>query len=71
MMTLKKPYSYVNNNVVYGRVVLNGERPLIPSNCPKYLNDILTQCWNKDANNRPDFTFIVNTLEYVLYTLKQ
>ena len=72
MMTLQKPYnSYVNSNVIYGRVVLNGERPKISSDFPKHVNQLLSECWDNDSNNRPDFGSIVNTLEEVLYLLKQ
>ena len=70
MITLQKPYSYNNTNVIFGRVVLNGERPVISSNFPKYINELLTQCWDRDSNNRPDFNSIVHTLEEVLYLLK-
>ena len=49
MITLQKPYAYANGNVVIGRVVLNNERPIITSDFPKHLKDLLTQCWNKDS----------------------
>ena len=67
MITLQQPYAYANNNVVIGRVVLNGERPTISSDFPKHLKDLLSQCWNKDAENRPDFGYIVRQLEDILF----
>ncbi|XP_072051433.1 uncharacterized protein [Amphiura filiformis] len=44
------------------RICNNGERPVIPPNCPKALADLMKQCWDKDWHKRP-------TVDHILLVL--
>lgn len=66
MLTLETPYTYANKAVIMGRVVLNNERPKIPSEWPTKLKDLLSKCWDLNANTRPDFPTIVSILEDIV-----
>ena len=66
MVTLELPYEYAHNTTVIGRVVLNGERPIIPPDFPHYLRDLVSNCWSNESINRPDFDGIVKFLEEIV-----
>ncbi|KAG6502834.1 mitogen-activated protein kinase kinase kinase 7-like isoform X2 [Zingiber officinale] len=42
-----------------------GERPLFPSQCPKYLANLTRRCWHSDPVQRPSFTSICRVLRYI------
>ncbi|KAG6506220.1 mitogen-activated protein kinase kinase kinase 7-like isoform X1 [Zingiber officinale] len=42
-----------------------GERPLFPSQCPKYLANLTRRCWHSDPVQRPNFTSICRVLRYI------
>lgn len=46
-------------------VVNKGARPIIPSECPPALGEIMTRCWNANPDVRPPFADIVKLLENV------
>ncbi|XP_020578374.1 serine/threonine-protein kinase HT1-like [Phalaenopsis equestris] len=46
-------------------VVNRGARPIIPSECPPALGEIMTRCWNANPDVRPPFADIVKLLENV------
>ena len=66
MLTLETPYTYANKAVIMGRVVLNGERPKIPDSWPNKLKELISKCWDLNANTRPDFPTIVSMLEEII-----
>ncbi|XP_072051431.1 mitogen-activated protein kinase kinase kinase 7-like [Amphiura filiformis] len=44
------------------RICNDGERPVIPPDCPKALADLMRQCWDKDWHKRP-------TIDHILLVL--
>ncbi len=44
-------------------VVNRGVRPSIPADCPPALADIMTRCWDANAELRPGFVQVVKMLE--------
>lgn len=44
-------------------VVNRGFRPSIPADCPPALADIMTRCWDANAELRPGFVQVVKMLE--------
>ncbi|OAY82775.1 Light-sensor Protein kinase [Ananas comosus] len=42
-----------------------GERPLFPSQTPKYLTSLTKRCWHADPAQRPTFSSICRVLRYV------
>jgi hypothetical protein len=42
--------------------VLRGERPTIPSTCPRKLRKLIKKCWHQDPRKRPTFQRIVDKL---------
>ncbi|XP_020582074.1 serine/threonine-protein kinase HT1-like [Phalaenopsis equestris] len=46
-------------------VVNKGVRPIIPSECPAALGEIMTHCWDANPDVRPPFSEIVKMLECV------
>lgn len=46
-------------------VVNKGARPIIPSECPPALGEIMTHCWDANPDVRPPFADIVKMLEHV------
>ncbi|XP_074555905.1 uncharacterized protein LOC141811752 [Curcuma longa] len=42
-----------------------GERPLFPSQCPKYLTNLTRRCWHPDPAQRPSFALICRVLRYI------
>ncbi|CAM6026194.1 unnamed protein product [Sphagnum balticum] len=44
-------------------VVNRGVRPAIPADCPPALADIMTRCWDANAELRPGFVQVVQMLE--------
>ncbi|KAK9757855.1 hypothetical protein RND81_01G190600 [Saponaria officinalis] len=47
------------------RNIRAGERPLFPSNCPKFMMSITKKCWHSDPNQRPTFSSICRVLRYI------
>ncbi|CAL9083376.1 unnamed protein product [Musa textilis] len=42
-----------------------GERPLFPSQSPKYLVTLTRRCWHSDPSQRPSFSSVCRVLRYV------
>ncbi|XP_074573175.1 RAF-like serine/threonine-protein kinase PRAF isoform X2 [Curcuma longa] len=42
-----------------------GERPLFPSQCPKYLANLTRRCWHSDPVQRPSFSSLCRVLRYI------
>ncbi|KAL3536736.1 hypothetical protein ACH5RR_000102 [Cinchona calisaya] len=47
------------------RNIRAGERPLFPSQSPKYLTKLTKKCWHTDPNQRPSFASICRILRYI------
>ncbi|XP_024523510.1 serine/threonine-protein kinase HT1-like [Selaginella moellendorffii] len=43
--------------------VLRGKRPEIPATCPEFLSQLMRECWNHDAKERPSFSDICERLK--------
>lgn len=39
-----------------------GLRPEIPKDCPQFLRNLMTKCWNNSPSKRPQFSEIVSLL---------
>ncbi|XP_020689922.1 uncharacterized protein LOC110104951 isoform X1 [Dendrobium catenatum] len=46
------------------RNIRAGERPLFPSQSPKYLTNLTKKCWHDDPSQRPSFSSICRVLRY-------
>jgi len=44
------------------KVVIEGIRPSIPDDCPKYLQKLIQKCWDSKPENRPSFKCIAKLL---------
>ncbi|WOK97936.1 tyrosine-protein kinase ABL1-like [Canna indica] len=42
-----------------------GERPLFPSQTPKYLANLTKRCWHSDPSQRPSFASLCRVLRYI------
>jgi len=60
------PYKYLDRKSHYDRVVLNHERPEMPTQWPKDFRDLLASCWHADPHLRPGFTDISDRLAKLL-----
>ncbi|KAG9156733.1 hypothetical protein Leryth_026448 [Lithospermum erythrorhizon] len=47
------------------RNIKAGERPLFPSNTPKYVTNLTKKCWHSDPMQRPSFSSICRILRYM------
>jgi len=47
--------------------ILNGMRPKITKNTPKFYADLMKRCWNHYPENRPTALEISNILSYRYY----
>lgn len=52
MYAREQPYGAFELSELRDKVV-NGERPPIPLTCPRHVGQLLKECWNADADNRP------------------
>ena len=63
LITGNSPYEGMSNNKVIIEVILGGKRPEIPSNCPEELKNLMSNCWDKDRDQRPDVADALKILE--------
>lgn len=52
-----------NKNQIYNEVVLNENRPEIPSFVPDCYRNLIEKCWSQDPKERPSFDAIVDHLK--------
>lgn len=45
--------------------IKSGERPMIPSTFPRYLNSFIKRCWHADPKCRPSFSSICRILKHI------
>ncbi|KAH0806846.1 TKL family protein kinase [Histomonas meleagridis] len=63
LLMKKVPYYDMSQNEIYEHVVTRGWRLPIPNETPEGLKKIITKCWSKNPNDRPDFKEIVKRFE--------
>ena len=51
--------------------ILSGGRPVIPSDCPLLLANLITSCWNQDPDARPSFVEILSLLRQEQQEIKK
>ncbi|CAK9860837.1 unnamed protein product [Sphagnum jensenii] len=44
------------------QIILKGDRPPLPDDCPTLLANLITRCWDTDPCNRPGFLQVCNEL---------
>ncbi len=59
--TRKKPYDNIDPFKL-AMEVINGIRPVIPSEVHPLLSKIIKDCWNNDPTKRPSFSWIEDQL---------
>ena len=40
-----------------------GHQLIPPDNCPEIIKNLMVSCWQRNPEDRPDFTKVVSTLE--------
>ncbi|KAK7060078.1 putative serine/threonine protein phosphatase, partial [Halocaridina rubra] len=60
-----KPFQGIRNNDVIKRIE-NGERLVLPSNCPPRLYSLMSLCWTYEPSKRPSFKVIKEHLSEIL-----
>ncbi|XP_041859201.1 protein-tyrosine kinase 6b [Melanotaenia boesemani] len=63
------PYPAYSNQDVYEQV-LNGYRMPAPFKCPRFIHQIMLNCWSIEPDNRPDFRSLRAQLENSPYELE-
>jgi hypothetical protein len=67
--TGKVPFSTVCSIKEVKKMVLNGDRPILPDECPQTLKTLILSCWNSEASLRPSFVEICKKLQFLRYFL--
>jgi tRNA A-37 threonylcarbamoyl transferase component Bud32 len=58
----QEPFPGYSRKQLINNICEIGNRPVIPSNTPEDVAELIIKCWNPDSNQRPDFSFISNVL---------
>ncbi|XP_057219388.1 ephrin type-B receptor 2 isoform X2 [Triplophysa rosa] len=61
----ERPYWDMSNQDVINAIDQDYRLPS-PMDCPNALHQLMLDCWQKDRNNRPKFSQIVNTLDKMI-----
>ena len=61
------PFHDIRTDILASIAIIEGNRPPIGSNWPKYLSSLVQLCWAHQPSDRPPFTDIVITLENETY----
>ncbi|XP_062315490.1 ephrin type-B receptor 2 isoform X2 [Osmerus eperlanus] len=61
----ERPYWDMSNQDVINAIEQDYRLPP-PMDCPSALHQLMLDCWQKDRNNRPKFSQIVNTLDKMI-----
>ncbi|XP_072047866.1 uncharacterized protein [Amphiura filiformis] len=56
IVTMGIPYAEHKGNYQVMKAVGEGERPIVPLDCPDVLRSLMTSCWDADRNERPDIS---------------
>ena len=60
--TKANPWESLSNKQI-ARNVKKGLRPNLSSKIPQFWKELIVQCWDQDANKRPDFSKILSFFE--------
>ena len=63
MLMKTVPYGEMSHMEIYEHVVTRGWRLPIPHDTPEGLKKLITRCWSKSPNDRPEFSEIVSLFE--------
>jgi len=63
MLSRARPWDGVNNGMIAHRVFRDDERPPMPPNAVVAIRKLIEDCWQKDAELRPDFDDIYRRLK--------
>ena len=63
MLTRRMPFADKQMLQIMHAVTKGNERPALPSMCGQALATLITRCWSKAPNERPEFRDIVHQLE--------
>jgi len=63
--TGRKPFANVEHDVDLIRKIVDGKRPVITKNTPKFLANLLERCWDTDPSKRPSILEIINDTDIV------
>ncbi|OHS95861.1 TKL family protein kinase [Tritrichomonas foetus] len=63
MLVRKVPYGEMTHMAIYEHVVTRNWRLPIPHDTPDGLKKLITHCWSKNPNDRPEFKEIVQLFE--------
>lgn len=63
MLMRKVPYGEMSHMAIYEHVVTRGWRLPIPNETPEGLKKLITRCWSKSPNDRPEFNEIIELFE--------
>ena len=63
ILTKRTPFAGYDRNKHYDRVVLGGERPLIPETWPLWLRNLLDNTWAPKSEQRPSIDVVLQVLE--------
>ena len=63
MLTRQVPYREMSHMEIYEHVVTKGWRLPIPHETPEGIKKLITRCWSKNPNDRPQFSEIVSLFE--------
>ncbi|KAH0794645.1 TKL family protein kinase [Histomonas meleagridis] len=63
MLMRKVPFGDMSHMAIYEHVVTRGWRLPVPNETPEGLKKMITRCWSKNPNDRPDFSEIVQHFE--------
>ncbi|KAG0609054.1 hypothetical protein M758_8G153500 [Ceratodon purpureus] len=69
ILTGEVPFSEVERPGIVREMVLRGERPELPPQCPSALKTLVEACWHANPSDRPSFTQICQQLRYLKYIL--
>eukprot|EP01103_Thecamoeba_quadrilineata_P011693 TRINITY_DN2839_c0_g3_i2.p1 TRINITY_DN2839_c0_g3~~TRINITY_DN2839_c0_g3_i2.p1 ORF type:complete len:477 (-),score=74.58 TRINITY_DN2839_c0_g3_i2:953-2209(-) len=50
----------------HSRIVVEGRRPEIPADMPTGLAQLITACWHKNPNERPNFDHVIHWLDDII-----
>jgi serine/threonine protein kinase len=62
ILTGRRPFDTISSLKEVKKMVLNGDRPVLPDHCPNELQMLIHSCWEEEATSRPSFAEICKTL---------
>lgn len=63
MITCDIPYRGMKDVQIASAVLNQNLRPLVPQSCPLKLKKLMTLCWDRDPDKRPEFRDIIKAFE--------